>query len=86
VDALLHRQTRPHKDLDVLVLLGDLPELWNLLNAHDFTLQYVWKENRWVDGERDRWPTAFVAAATHGRELDVHVIDIGPSGAIVIVL
>jgi lincosamide nucleotidyltransferase A/C/D/E len=83
VDALRHRQTRQHKDLDVLVLLGDLPKLWTLLNAHGFTLQYVWKENRWLDGELTRWPTAFVAADTHGRALDVHVIDIGPNGAIV---
>lgn len=37
VDALLHRETRPHKDLDVLVLLGDLPKLWNLLDAQGFT-------------------------------------------------
>ena len=31
VDALLHRETRPHKDLDLLVALGDLPTLWKLL-------------------------------------------------------
>lgn len=83
VDALLHRETRPHKDLDVLVLLGDLPKLWNLLEADSFTLQYVWEENRWVDGAPKRWPTAFVVADTQGRELDVHVIDIGPNGVIV---
>ena len=27
VDALLHRETRPHIDLDILVVLGDLPLL-----------------------------------------------------------
>ena len=32
VDALLHRQTRPHKDLDVLVRLADLPALRRLLD------------------------------------------------------
>lgn len=83
MDALLHRETRPHKDLDVLVLLGDLPTLWNVLEAHSFTLQYVWEENRWADGKPKRWPTAFVVADTQGRELDVHVIEIGPNGAIV---
>jgi lincosamide nucleotidyltransferase A/C/D/E len=83
VDALLHRQTRPHKDLDVLVLLDDLPALWSLLAAHGFTLHYVWEENRWIDGESGRLPTAFVAADTQGRELDVHVIELGPNGAIV---
>ena len=34
VDALLHRQTRPHKDLDVLVRLADLPALRRLLDEH----------------------------------------------------
>jgi hypothetical protein len=32
VDALLHRETRPHKDLDILLVLGDLPLLWKLLD------------------------------------------------------
>lgn len=83
VDALLHRETRPHKDLDILVALGDLPMLWKLLGEHGFTLQYVWEENRWVDREPDHWPTAFVAADAQERELDVHVIDFGPDGAII---
>jgi lincosamide nucleotidyltransferase A/C/D/E len=83
VDALLRRETRPHKDLDMLVVLGDLPILWKVLGEHSFTLQYVWEENRWVDREPDRWPTAFVAADAQGRELDVHVIDFGPYGAII---
>ena len=86
VDALLHCETRPHKDLDLLVVLGDLPMLWKVLDEHGFTLQYVWAENRWVDredGEPDRWPTAFVVADAGGRALDVHVIDFGPDGAII---
>ncbi len=83
VDALLHRETRPHKDLDLLVVMGDLPGLWNLLDEYGSALKWVWEENRWVDGEPDRRPTAFVAADAQGRELDVHVIDIGPDGAIV---
>ena len=82
-DALLHRETRPHKDLDILVVLGDLPMLWKVLDEHGFTLQYVWEENRWLDGEPDRLPTAFVAADAQGRELDVHVIDFGLDGAII---
>ena len=83
VDALLHCETRPHKDLDILVVLGDLPLLWKVLDEHGFTLQYVWAENRWLDGEPDRRPTAFVAADAQGRELDVHVIDFGPDGTII---
>lgn len=83
VDALLHRETRPHKDLDILVALGDLPMLWKVFDEHSFTLQYVWEENRWVDEELERRPTAFVAADTQGRELDVHVIDFGPNGTVI---
>jgi lincosamide nucleotidyltransferase A/C/D/E len=83
VDALLRRETRLHKDLDLLVAKDDLPTLWTLLGEHGFTLQYVWEENRWLDEETDRQPTAFVVADAQGRELDVHVIDIGPYGAII---
>jgi lincosamide nucleotidyltransferase A/C/D/E len=83
VDALLGRETRPHKDLDLLVLLGDLPQLWQVFHEHGFTQQYVWRENRWLEKEGDRWPTAFVVADGAGRELDIHVIDVGPDGAII---
>jgi lincosamide nucleotidyltransferase A/C/D/E len=83
VDALLHRQTRPHKDLDLLVALGDLPVLWKVLDEYSFAFQYVWEENVWVDAALERWATAFVAADAQGRELDVHVIDFGPDGAII---
>jgi lincosamide nucleotidyltransferase A/C/D/E len=83
VDALLRRPTRPHKDLDILVLLGDLPRLRQLLDEQGFTLKLVWQESRWLDEEGDRRPTAFVAVDPQGRELDVHVIDIGPDGRIV---
>lgn len=84
VDALLGHQTRPHKDLDLLVLLGDLPALWSLFHGHGFIQQRVWEENRWVEGEGgDHWPTAFVVVDGQGRELDIHVIGITPNGAIV---
>lgn len=83
VDALLRRETRLHKDLDLLVAKDNLPMLWTLLGEHGFTLQYMWEENRWLDEETDRQPTAFVVADGQGRELDVHVIDIGPDGAII---
>lgn len=83
VDALLHRQTRPHKDLDLLVALADLPLLWTLFDERGFALRYVWEENRWVDGDPDRWPTAFVVADARGRELDIHVIDFSPGGVII---
>ena len=36
VDALLGQQTRPHKDLDVLVRRQDLPRLRQLCREHGF--------------------------------------------------
>jgi lincosamide nucleotidyltransferase A/C/D/E len=83
VDALLHRETRPHKDLDILVLLGDLAKLRQLLDEHGFTLKLVWQESHRLDEETDHWPTAFVTADPQGREIDVHVIDLEPDGRIV---
>lgn len=79
VDALLRRETRAHKDLDVLVLLDDLPALRRMLDADGFTQKLVWEESQWVDGA----PTAFVAADARGRELDVHVVEAGPDGRLV---
>lgn len=70
VDALLGRQTRPHKDFDVLTLLRDLPTLTSLLERHEFKRTLVWEENRWLDGQA----TAFVAEDGAGRQLDVHVM------------
>lgn len=83
VDALLHRETRPHKDLDILVRLGDLPVLWEAFAEHRFTLQYVWEENRWLERESERLPTAFVVADAQKREIDVHVIDFAADGTII---
>lgn len=83
VDALLHRETRPHKDLDLLVTVDTLPLLWQGFAEHGFTVQYVWEENRWLDEESERQPTAFVVADDQGREMDIHVIDVEPDGSLV---
>ena len=83
VDALLHRQTRPHKDLDVLVRLPDLRALRRLLDEHGFTRTLVWEESRWVEEADGPWPTAFVATDPAGRALDVHLVDVGADGRLV---
>jgi lincosamide nucleotidyltransferase A/C/D/E len=83
VDALLRRETRPHKDLDVLLLAGDLPTFWQVVGEQGFTLQYEWEETRWIEREGARWATAFVVADGQRRELDVHVIDLGQDGTII---
>jgi lincosamide nucleotidyltransferase A/C/D/E len=83
VDALLHRQTRPHKDLDVLVRLADLGPLRRLLDEHGFTRTLVWEESRWVEEPDGPWPTAFVATDPAGRALDVHLVDVQEDGRVV---
>lgn len=65
MDALPHRQTRAHKDLDLPVTLGNLPKLSLVLDEHGFTLQY-----RWLDRKPDRWPTASVVADAHDRKVE----------------
>jgi lincosamide nucleotidyltransferase A/C/D/E len=92
IDALLERQTRPHKDLDALVLFDDLPILTTLLSQRGFVLKEIWGENRWLrhegrvpligtgqsGGEVD---TAFVLNDALGREIDIHVLHIDEQGS-----
>src|SRR5438874_707818 len=48
VDALLERQTRPHKDFDAIASFDDLPVLAAVLADRAFALKVIWEENRWV--------------------------------------
>ena len=48
IDALLGEQTRPHKDLDVFILLEDIPRMWKLLGRKGFRLKELWSENLWI--------------------------------------
>ena len=61
IDALLGEQTRPHKDLDVIVLLDDVARLVEVLGQDGYDLKELWSENLWVvDGEGVETATAFV--------------------------
>ena len=48
IDALLGRQTRPHKDFDAIAAFEDLPALTRFLSERGFTLKLTWEENRWM--------------------------------------
>jgi lincosamide nucleotidyltransferase A/C/D/E len=83
VDALLGRQTRPHHDLDLLVVVGDLPLLHEVANELGFEQKLVWAaENTYVRVADVDWPTAFVLGDQTGRELDIHAIEIAPDGRV----
>jgi lincosamide nucleotidyltransferase A/C/D/E len=75
IDALLGEQTRPHKDLDVLVRLEDVGRLNELLGAQGYGLKELWSENRWVDdGRGNPIATAFVLQDGEGRQVDAHAL------------
>ncbi len=75
IDALLGEQTRPHKDLDMFVLVDDVNYLCELLGRAGFTLKELWSENRWdMDAKGIKTMTGFVLHDPNGRELDMHAM------------
>lgn len=68
VDALLETQTRPHKDVDIIVRVTDVPMLQVLLAQRGFTVR---------EGSP---PDSFVLADGFGLEIDVHAVVIDAEG------
>lgn len=68
VDALLETQTRPHKDLDIILRVSELPKLRELLLSRGFSIQ------------EGGTPSNFVLADDSGREVDVHAVDFDRAG------
>ena len=68
VDALLGAQTRPHKDVDIILRVADLPTLRESLSNRGFVLR--------SDGTESN----FVLAHPSGLEVDVHAIVFDPDG------
>ena len=71
VDALLGRQTRTHKDLDIALEWKDVPKLREVLSAKGF--KQVREDNQWN----------FVLADDEGHEIDVHAFIRDDKGNIV---
>jgi len=81
IDALLREQTRPHKDLDVIMLLDDIVQMRELLGRDGYGLKELWSENRWVvDSHGTETPTAFVLQDSAGREIDAHAMRLDDRG------
>jgi lincosamide nucleotidyltransferase A/C/D/E len=81
IDALLGEQTRPHKDLDVLVQLDDVARMRELLGRDGYGLKELWSENRWVADVRGaETTTAFVLRDAAGREIDAHALRLDAHG------
>ena len=72
IDALLGKQTRPHKDVDVIMLLDDIVRMREIMAGDGYCLKELWPENNWVvDVHGTEIPTAFVLRDSNSRELDV---------------
>ena len=70
VDALLGKQTRPHKDLDITIQLKDLSIFRQLLSGMGY---------REIKPEIAR-PHNFVLSDNHNHEIDIHVIVLNETG------
>jgi lincosamide nucleotidyltransferase A/C/D/E len=81
IDALLGEQTRPHKDLDVIMLLDDVVRMRELLGHDGYSLKELWSENRWaIDAQGIKAATAFVLRDLDGGELDAHAMRLDELG------
>lgn len=81
IDALLREQTRPHKDLDILIRLDDVARMRALLTRLGYGLKELWSENRWAeDTHGNETPTAFVLQDADGREVDAHALRFDDQG------
>ena len=81
IDALLREQTRPHKDLDVIMLVDDVVRMRELLGRDGYGLKELWSENRWVvDARGAETATALVLQDSEGREIDAHAMRLDDRG------
>jgi lincosamide nucleotidyltransferase A/C/D/E len=81
IDALLGRETREHKDLDVLILVDDVVPMRDLLARAGYALHELWSENTWtVDAHGTEIPTAFVLQDREGRQVDAHAMRLDDQG------
>ena len=81
VDALLGEQTRPHKDLDVIMLVDDVIRMRELLDREGYGLKELWSENLWaMDASGCETATAFVLRDSMGREIDAHAMHLDAQG------
>ena len=68
VDALLHHQTRRHKDVDLILRVSDVPALRHLLERRGFAIK---------EGAP---PHSFILSDGSGLEVDVHAVVFDDAG------
>jgi lincosamide nucleotidyltransferase A/C/D/E len=81
IDALLGEQTRPHRDIDVIMLLDDVVRMREILESDGYSLKMLWEENLWaVDSRGVETATAYVLHDSEGREFDMHAMRLDDQG------
>jgi lincosamide nucleotidyltransferase A/C/D/E len=81
IDALLGLQTRPHHDLDGIMLVDDVARLLEIMVHRGYDYKELWSENLWtVDAIGTRTETAFFLRDADGREFDAHAIRLDEQG------
>jgi lincosamide nucleotidyltransferase A/C/D/E len=68
VDALLQTQTRPHKDVDLVLQVADVPKVQEILGRRGFAIQ------------QGTPPHSFVLANGAGLEVDIHAVNFDDDG------
>jgi lincosamide nucleotidyltransferase A/C/D/E len=68
VDALLRQQTRPHKDVDLIPRLEDVPKLREVLGRRGYSMK---------EGSP---PDSFILADGRGLEVDIHAVAFDGAG------
>ena len=71
IDALVGRETRPHRDLDLMHRMEQEPTVMAALAAAGFAETLDWR------------PVRFVVADPAGREIDLHPLTFAPDGSAV---
>jgi len=81
IDALLGKQTRPHKDLDVLMHADHIHQACQIIEKEGFSSKKLWSEN---SSDQDAFgnviDTAFILLNPEESGLDVHAIRFDASG------
>jgi lincosamide nucleotidyltransferase A/C/D/E len=71
IDALVGRETRPHRDLDLLHRVEQEPAVVTALGESGFVERLDWR------------PVRFVVTDPTGREIDLHPLTFAPDGSAV---
>src|SRR5437764_1277571 len=69
IDALLRQETRPHKDIDLLVQSATLPTIEPLLTARRFRR-----------ADESEWPAFLILQDDAGRQVDLYLVEFDQRG------